>query len=102
MLAVTMEGGDTTEANLQNLSEHDESSHDADSNPCFDEIPEDNPEDELEPWVDCRERATYKADDLPAANRITSWILRQSQIYWRQARMTAKHYEDRGTKLVPK
>jgi len=33
-------------------NEHAESSHDADSNPCFDEIPEDNPGDELDPWVD--------------------------------------------------
>ena len=45
------------------------SSHNADSNPCFDEIPEDNPEDELEPWVDCLTRASRKADDLIAANK---------------------------------
>ena len=41
-----------------------------------DEISEDNPEDELEPWVDCTTRATHKADDLLAASGITSWILR--------------------------
>ena len=50
--------------------------------------PEDNPEEELEPCVDYITRAKYKADDLLAANGITSWILRQSQIYWRQARMS--------------
>ena len=74
--------------------------HGADSKTCFDEIPEDNPEDELESWADYIKRATRKADDLLAANRITSWILRQSQLCWRQARMTAKHHEDRGTKIV--
>ena len=42
---------DTTEHN-QGFNEHEESSYDADSNPCSDEISEDNPEDELEPWVD--------------------------------------------------
>ena len=91
------QGDDTTEHNNQDPNEHEERSHDADSNPCFDEIPEDNPEDELEPWVDY---ITHKADDLLAAKRCTSWILRQSQIYWRQARMIAKHHEDHWTKLV--
>ena len=37
---------DTTEHNNQDLNEHEESSHDADSNSCFDDITEDNPEDE--------------------------------------------------------
>ena len=54
------QGDDTTEHNNQDLNEHEESSHDADSNPCFDEIPEDNPEDELEPWVDCMRRAQHR------------------------------------------
>ena len=40
---------DTTEH--QGLNEHGESSHDADNNPSFDEGPNDDPEDELEPWV---------------------------------------------------
>ena len=43
---------DTTEHKNQDLNEHEESSHGADSNPCFDEISEDNPEDALEPCVD--------------------------------------------------
>ena len=43
---------DTAEHNNQDPNDHEESSHDADSNPSFDEIPEDNPENELEPWVD--------------------------------------------------
>ena len=48
------QGDDTTEHNNQDPNEHEESSHDADSNACFDEIPEDNPEDVLESWVDYR------------------------------------------------
>ena len=39
---------DTIQHNNQDLHVHEESSHDAESNPCFDEISEDNPEDELE------------------------------------------------------
>ena len=57
------------------------------------------PEDELEPWVDRTVRATHKADDLLAANGITSLILRQSGIYWKQAILNAKHHERRWTKL---
>ena len=56
-----------------------------------------------QPWVDYIVRATHhKADDLLAASGITSWILKQSQIYWRHAKGTAKHHEDRWTKLVSK
>ena len=55
--------------------------HDADSN-SFHEVPNEEPEDELEPWVDCM-RAPHKAEDLLAANGITSWILRQSRIHWK-------------------
>ena len=72
---------DTTAHHNQDLNEHEESSHHADSNLCFDQISEDNPEDELEPWVDYTTGATHKADDLLAANGNTWWILRQSQIY---------------------
>ena len=56
---------DTTEHNNQDLDEHEESSHDADSNPYFDEISNDNPEDELSPWVDyiTHSERTY-ADDV--------------------------------------
>ena len=78
---------DKTEHNYQDLNEHEESSHDADSNPCFDGITEDNPEDKIEPWVDYITRATHKVKDLLVASGITSWILRQS-------------HEDRWTKLV--
>ena len=53
---------DTTEHNNQDLNEHEESSRDANRNPCFDEISEDNPEEELEPWVNFITRATRKAD----------------------------------------
>ena len=94
------QGDDTSEHNNQDLNEHAESSHDADSNRCLDEISEDSPEDELEPWVDYITRATHKADDLSAASGITSWILRQSKICWRQASMIATHHEDRWTKLL--
>ena len=91
---------DTTEHINQDLNKHEESSHDADSDPCFDDISEDNAEDELEPWVDYITRATHKADNLLTASGITLWILRQKQTYWRQARMFAKHHEDRWTNLV--
>ena len=40
---------DTTEQNRQDLNEHEESSHDADSNAFFDEISHDTPENEQEP-----------------------------------------------------
>ena len=53
------------------------------------------------PSVDCVTRATHEGDDLFVADGITSWILRQSQINWRQARMIARHHEDRWTKLGP-
>ena len=86
----------------QGPNEHEGISHDADSNSSFDEVPNDDPEDELEPWVDHLARAEHKADDLLAASGITSWIFRQSQIYWKQARMIDKHHEDRWTKLVSK
>ena len=85
---------DTTE----HLNEYEESSHNAESNHCFDSISNDNPEDEQ--WVDYITRATRRADDLLAASGITSWILSQSQIYWRHARMIATHHEHSGTKLV--
>ena len=42
---------DTTKHNNQDLNEHEERGHDADSSPCFDEISGDNPEDELEPCM---------------------------------------------------
>ena len=38
---------------------------------------------------------TRLGTDLLAASGITSWILRQSLIYWRQARMIAKHHESK-------
>ena len=44
---------DSTEPNHQGLIEHEESSHDADSNHfSFDEVPNDDTEGVLEPWVD--------------------------------------------------
>ena len=91
---------DTTEANPSDFNEQEESSHDADSHPCFDEVSEDNPEDELEPCVDYITRATHKADDMLAADGITSCIFRQSRIHWKQTRMIAKHHDDRWTKLI--
>ena len=49
-----------------------EPSHDADSKSFLDEVPDDEPEDGLEPWVDHIVRATHTADDMLAANGITS------------------------------
>ena len=71
---------DTTEPNHQGFNEHEEISHD--SNPCVDEVPHNDPEDELEAWVYYMVCATHKADDLLAVKGITSWILRKSRIYW--------------------
>ena len=60
---------DTTEHNNQDLDEHEESSHDADSNPCFDESSEDNPADEQEPWVNCITGASRKSGRLVSSKR---------------------------------
>ena len=90
---------DTSEANHQSRKEHEESSHDADGNFSFDEVSNDSPEDELAPWVDIV-RSTHKVDDLSASDGITSWILGQSQIYWKQARINARDHERRWTKLI--
>ena len=91
---------DTTEPNFQDPNEHEECGHDADSNPSFDEVPHDEPEDELESWVDFKVRATHKADDLLAALGITSWILEKSRIHWKQARMIANQNEGRWAKQI--
>ena len=40
----------------------------------------------------------HKAGDLLAASGIQSWVLRQSMMYLKQARMVAKHHEERWTK----
>ena len=69
-----------------------------DSNPSSDSVPKVELEDEREPWVDHIARATHNADDLLAANGITSCIPRHSRIYWEPARMIAKHHEGRRTK----
>ena len=55
---------DTTEHNHQDLNEHQESSHHS----C-DEISNDNPEDELEPWFDYIVRATHNVDDDVSSKR---------------------------------
>ena len=84
-------------------TERAESSHDVDSNPSFDSVSQDEAtEDVPELWVDCTVRATHKADDLMTANGIKPWVLRQSELYWKQARMIAKHHDDRWTRLIAK
>ena len=85
----------TTESHAQDLNEH------ADSNPFIDDLPNVQPEDELETWVDYIVRATHQADDLLAAHGISSRIPRQSRIHRKRARMIAKHPEGRWTKLTP-
>ena len=52
--------GDTTEHNNEDLDEHDESSHDADSNRSSDDTSADNPEDELQSRVDYMTMAMQK------------------------------------------
>ena len=85
---------DTTEANPQDPHEQEESNRDFDSNLFFDGVPKDESEDEVEPWVDyiC---ATHKADDFLTTGGITSWTLGRSRLYWKQARMTALHHDDK-------
>ena len=63
---------DTTEANPQDPNEQEESDRDADSNPSFDRMQQDELEDVQETWVDNMVRATHKADDRLAANGIMS------------------------------
>ena len=82
-----------TRPNPQDFSEQEESSHDADS------VPQDDLEDELEPWVGYRVGVNHQADDMLAPSGMTSWILRQSRMYWKLARMIAKHNDSRWTKL---
>ena len=73
---------DTTEPNHQGFNQHGESSNDAETNPSFDEGPNDDPEDELGPWVNYIVRATHKPHDLLTVDGITSWILRRRRMYW--------------------
>ena len=50
---------------------------------------------DVEPWADYTPQSRR-----PTANGITTRILRQSQVYWKQARMIAKHHDDRLTTLI--
>ena len=45
-------------------------------------------------------RTTHRAEVLLIADGVTSWILRQSSMCWKQERMIAKHHDDRWTKLI--
>ena len=92
---------DTTEADPQDPNQQEESNLDADSNPSFDTVPQDELEDELESCVGFIMRATHKADDLLAANVIASWIFRQNRMYCWQALVIARHHEGRWTKFQP-
>ena len=51
---------DTTEAKQQDRTAQEGSGQDANSNPCFDSAPQDDLEDELEPWVDYMVRTPTK------------------------------------------
>ena len=80
---------DTTEPNSQDPNEQEESSHDASINSSFNDVPEDDElENEQESGVNDTVSVTHKADDLSAANGITSSILWQSQVFWREASTT--------------
>ena len=72
---------------LQNPNEQEERNHDVESNVFFSSVPQDDEETEHEP----------EADDLVTAHGIKPSILRQSE-----ARMIAKHHDDRWTWLVAK
>ena len=76
---------DTTEANLQDSSEQEEGSYDADCNPSLNSVPQhdETTEDELEPCVEYVVRTTHTADDLLTIFGITPWIARQSRPHWK-------------------
>ena len=59
------------ETDNQDLDEYEESSHDANSNPSFDEISNDNPEGELEPWSTTQREQCTK--------RMTCWQQTESR-----------------------
>ena len=60
---------DTTEHNHQDPNEHEESSHDADSNSWFDEIPKDNPEDELDRTVGLQKESNAQIGRLVSSKQ---------------------------------
>ena len=75
-LPVSEPDEDTTEGNVQDSNEQEESSHDADSNPSFNSLPQDDEttEDELEPWVDkwCAQATRQTALPQPRSRRGSS------------------------------
>ena len=81
--------------NRQVLREHEESVHDADSNH---EVPNVEPKDELEAWVDFTVRATHTAVGFKWNQ---SWTIRQRRSFWTQARVMAKNTEDVGQSFSP-
>ena len=74
---------DTAGATSQDPKDQEESSHDADSNPSSNCVPEydQTAEDEVDTRVDHKARATHKAEDLLAASEVTPWILRHAQTW---------------------
>ena len=77
------------------MREHEESIHDADSNH---EVPNVEPKDELDTWVDFTVRATHTAIGLKWNQ---SWTIRQRRNFWTQARVMAKNTEDIGQSFSP-
>ena len=59
----------TTQHHNPDPNEHEESSHDADSNPWFDESSEDYPEDKLERWVRQHNENNAESDRLVGIRR---------------------------------
>ena len=76
------------------MREHEESVHDADSNH---EVPNVEPKDELDTWVDFTVRATHTAIGLKWNQ---SWTIRQRRNFWTQARVMAKNTEDIGQSFL--
>ena len=91
----------TTRLSTTTKNEHEDSSDDADSNPCFDEIPEDNPKDELEPRVGYTTRATRKADDLTFVSNWNSAVSTKQKVYPIQGKPHKRWGDDCNTYLQP-
>ena len=91
---------DTTEPNRQDLNEQGEKEPRRWQQPFHRRSAKRRTRRRTEAMVDCIVRASHKADGQLAANGITSWILGQSRIYWKQARMMTKQHEGRWTRLT--
>ena len=81
-------------------NEHEASSHDADSNPYFDEIPEGNPERRVRIVGRLHKVSNTQSGRLPSSNQNHVVDSQTEPDLLETDRMIAKHHEDRWTKFV--